>query len=414
MRVAVFTGRYPIRTASFFERDMRALRAAGIELDIFPVGPEDKSLWRYAQGLVEDGMTLDHIHRLGIGESLLRGGALLSGSVGAIRDAAAVMLSAMRFGPIEAAKTAYALPKAWAWAAQGAAGYDHVFAYWGNYAGTCAYLFHRLAGGGVPFTIWLHAGVDLYRNPVFMVPKLRYADNIITCCEFNRDFINRTFAASVEGLASKVHVSHHGLDLREFTFQPGNRPPATILAVGRLVPHKGYENLLKATAILAQRDVKVTVEFVGDGEERRNLMRLTAQLGIGDRVSFRGWVKGPEVRKAMLASTVLVHPSPDLGDGLPNVLREAMAVGTPVIASSVAGIPDALKDDCGVLIPPKDPVALADAITALLANPNEQRRLAERARRRVEQHYNMWSNGARLAQLLRSTHRAGTNAEMAA
>src|SRR5579872_7163410 len=88
MRVAVFTSRYPIRTASFFERDMRGLRAAGIELDIFPVGPEDKTLWKYAQGLVKDGMSMDRIHRLGIGRSLLRGGALLSGNGSAIRDAA--------------------------------------------------------------------------------------------------------------------------------------------------------------------------------------------------------------------------------------------------------------------------------------------------------------------------------------
>ena len=414
MRVAVFTSRYPIRTASFFERDMRGLRAAGIELDIFPVGPEDKTLWKYAQGLVKDGMTMDRIHRLGIGESLLRGGALLSGNAHAIRDAAAVMLSAMRFGPVEAAKTAYALPKAWAWAADGPQGYDHVFAYWGNYAGTCAYLFHRLVGGNVPFTIWMHAGIDLYRTPVFLAPKLRYADNIVTCCEFNRDFMLRTFSDAVPGLAAKVHVSHHGLDLGEFTYRPGGRPPATLLAAGRLVPHKGYEYLLEAVAILKRRGASLTTEFVGDGELRRTLERMTDRLDIRDRVHFRGWKTGPEVRTAMLDATILVHPSPDLGDGLPNVLREAMAVGTPVIATEVAGIPDALRDDCGVLIPPKDPLALADAITRLLADPNEQRRVAARARARVEEHYDMWKNGGRLARLIRNSRRDGAHTELAA
>ena len=183
MRLAVFTGRYPGRVATFFERDMVALLHAGIEVDVFPVRPYDPMLWRYS--LVVGGRALprDRVHNMGLLQSLRqpwpvrRLGAFL-------RDAAAVTGSAARYGLGPLAKTLYTLPKALAWAGRDAR-YDHVLAYWGNYAATCAYLFHRLATPDVPFSIWLHAGTDLYARPIFMREKLLYANNIITCCEFN-------------------------------------------------------------------------------------------------------------------------------------------------------------------------------------------------------------------------------------
>jgi glycosyltransferase involved in cell wall biosynthesis len=100
-----------------------------------------------------------------------------------------------------------------------------------------------------------------------------------------------------------------------------------------------------------------------------------------------------------------VHPSEGLGEGLPNVVREAMAVGTPVIGSNVAGIPDALQDGCGVLVPPRDVPALADALDHLLGDAETRRDIASRARQRAADHYDLWRNGARLAQLLRATRR---------
>jgi glycosyltransferase involved in cell wall biosynthesis len=113
----------------------------------------------------------------------------------------------------------------------------------------------------------------------------------------------------------------------------------------------------------------------------------------------------------MSRATLLVHPSDGLGDGLPNVLREAMAVGTPVIASDVAGIPEALDDGrCGVLVPPKDVRALADAIDALLDDGERRRRFAALGRRRTEELFDLTTNGARLAERLRATTRGGPGA----
>ena len=398
MKLAVFTSKYPARVATFFERDMRSLLEAGVEIDVFPIYPLDEHMWRYAQPLLDKAMLpRERVHHLGLRPLPRRG--LGRG----LHDAVAVSAAALRYGPVSLAKTAYVLPKAWAAAERYADRYDHVLGYWGNYAGTCAYLFHRLQRRRVPFSLWVHAGTDLYFRPAYLRHKLEYADNIITCCDFNRSFMLQRYREVAPRLAPKIHVCYHGLDLAVYPFLPDGRPPAKLIAVGRLARDKGFAYLVRAVALLASRGTAVELDIVGDGPERRPLERLTRRLGLRDRVAFRGWVRFDEARALMARATLLVHPSDRLGDGLPNVLREAMALGTPVIASRVAGIPEALDGGCGVLVPPRDVGALADAIALLLGDVAMRRTMAERARHRTEQQFDMLKNGARLAELLRRT-----------
>jgi len=257
----------------------------------------------------------------------------------------------------------------------------------------------------VPFSIWVHAGTDLYRSPVYLREKLSYADGVITCCEFNRRFLEERYADAGR-IAAKVYVSYHGLDLAAFPYRPDGRPARTVLAVGRFARAKGFDHLLRAAGALSARGAPIDVELVGDGPERAALTALARDLGLAERVRFRGWLPFAEVRQAMSRATILVHPSPGLGDGLPNVLREAMAVGTPVVASRVAGIPEALDDGrCGVLVPPADVAALADAIAGVLADEDRRRQFAARGRRRTEELFDAWRNGSRLADHLRAMRR---------
>ena len=405
MKLAVFTSRYPAKTATFFERDMRSLVEDGFEIDIFCIRPLQPDLWKYSSGLVGmRGFSAERIFHPALGPQLRTAGGALSQRPGAhLRDAASVMRSAFRFGPTAAAKTAAVLPMAWAWAAQAVA-YDQVLAYWGNFPGTAAWAFHRLIGRDIPFSIWLHAGVDLYGSPVFLREKLAYADTIITCCEFNRDYITRCYGDDPELLA-RLHVCHHGLDTDEYDYRPDNRRDGVIMAVGRLVANKGFDYLLMAAKQLAERGVAFSIEFVGEGPERPNLEQLAQKLGIAGQVRFRGWMTPADARRAMGEPTLLVHPSPCLGDGLPNVVREGMALGTPVVATRVAGIPDALEGGCGVLVPPREVEPLADAIEALLGDPGLRRKIADRARHKVETRYDRRRSGSQLAGLLRATRR---------
>lgn len=408
MNVAVFTNKYPARVATFFERDLRALIDAGIQVDVFAIYPLDPTQWRYSLDLLgPEQLPRDRIHHLRLREAWRQAGPIVRARRReCLHDAGRVLAAAARYGPAPLAKTAYVLPKAWAWAAQFPDRYDHVLAYWGNYAATCAYMFHRLLPRPVPFSIWLHAGADLYRTPAFLRQKLAYADTILTCCEFNRSYLRRAYPDQAEGIDRKLHVCYHGLDVAQFVYRPDHRPAARVIAVGRLARHKGFDHLLWAAFMLRARGIEIEVELVGDGPERRALRTLARDLGIADQVRFRGWLLFAEARQAMSEATILVHPSSGLGDGLPNVVREAMAVGTPVIASDVAGIPEALDQGCGVLVPPGDPAALADALDRLLHDPSARRAIAERARRRVEERYDLWRNGAHLAELLRSTRRS--------
>ena len=401
---------------------MRALIEAGVEVEVFVIAPLDASMWEHSLDLLgPTHLPRNRVHHLTLGEAARAARPVVRANFAACRrDSWAVLSAAARHGAVPFGKTAYVLPKAWAWTAEHAGRFDHVLAYWGNYAGTCAYAFHRLAGENgpgkrsLPFSIWLHAGVDLYRTPVFLREKLLYADNIITCCEFNQGYIAGMFPDAAGQIGPKVHVCHHGLDLGHFPFRPeGERPANRILAVGRLAKHKGFEYLLRAVHLLAARGEDTTVELVGGGEEREPLRALAAELGIADRLRLRGWLPFPEVRRAMSEATVLVHPSEGLGDGLPNVIREAMALGTPVIASDVAGIPDALRDGCGVLVPPRNAEALATAIAQLMHDPIRRQDIAARARRRTEERYDLWRNGARLADLLQTTRRDQAHAPAA-
>jgi glycosyltransferase involved in cell wall biosynthesis len=408
MRLAVFTSKYPARVATFFERDMRALLAAGIEIDVFPIYPLDSSLWGYSNDRPdEEVLSRDQIHHLSHSESLKMPGPYPARKLGAyLRDVASTGASAARYGVTALAKTAYVMPKAWIWAQQHGNDYDHVLAYWGNYSATCAYAFHRLIKRPIPFSIWLHAGADLYETPVYLRQKLFYADQIVTCCAFNRTFLSENYPDIFPAISRKINVCYHGVDFADFPYQPAGHQPNKIIAVGRLSKEKGFSYLLRAVQELISRGVNVELEIVGQGEEGASLRSLAHKLNIANRVNFRGWLKFSAVQSAMREATMLVHPSDGLGDGLPNVIREAMALGTPVIASNIAGIHEALDDGCGQLVPARDVSALASAIESLLSNPQLRRSFTDAARKRAEEKFDMWRNGQNLAEILRSTRRS--------
>lgn len=387
---------------------MRPLLKAGIEVDIFPFYPLDPMLWRYVPDILgEDVLPRSTVHHISIAQSLKYARPwplknLYKFSV----DTACISTSATRFGVVPFVKSGYVFLKAWAWAQQYLNDYDHVLAYWGNYAATCAYIYHRLIDRQIPFSIFLHAGIDLYNDQTYMRQKLLYADNIITCSEFNRQFMREYFSDNFHLISEKIYVHYHGLDFENFSYEPDDRPSRRILAVGSLEKYKGFDYLLRASYELRIRGIDNEVHLVGDGKEARSLRALANQLKISEWVRFHGWVCPNDVRRLMRQATILVHPSPGLADNMPTVIKEAMALGTPVIASNIAGIPELLDGGrCGMLVPPKDTKALAHAIETLLAGHDIRRKYAYSAREYAEKKFDLWRNGQRLAALLCSTVR---------
>ena len=156
-----------------------------------------------------------------------------------------------------------------------------------------------------------------------------------------------------------------------------------LCAAGRLSPEKGHQYLLQAVANLIESIPHMILVLLGEGRERAKLEQQTIELGIQKHVMFAGFRK--DIRPWIEACDILVNPS--LTEGMPNVVLEAMALGTPVVATKVGGVPDMVEHlTSGVLVAPGDPNSLAAAIHAILASPHERLRLAQNAQKHLLQY----------------------------
>jgi glycosyltransferase involved in cell wall biosynthesis len=234
--------------------------------------------------------------------------------------------------------------------------------------------------GALPFSISAHAK-DIYLSAHDdLKRKLDAAQFTVTCTEFNR----RTLA-SIAPEAS-VQRMYHGLD-REL-FHPrlraaGDAPPL-ILSVGRLREKKGLDTLIDACAKLRARQQPFACEIVGYGEEHEHLQLRIDRLGLGHQVRLVGALARDAVIDAYARAAVYVQPSRIAADGdrdgIPNVLLEAMAMGLPVVASRVSGIPELVAHGRnGLLVEPDQATLLADAIERVLTQPALAARLGSQA-----------------------------------
>lgn len=169
----------------------------------------------------------------------------------------------------------------------------------------------------------------------------------------------------------------HAVAARRFAQAP-NAPPLTILHVGRLIPRKGVDRLLRAVAAAVPR-ASMRVVLVGDGPEAGRLRRLADELGIGEVVEFRGFADQPELPALYAAADVFAMPTLDDPFGI--VLLEAAASGLPLVASPFAGAAlDLVRPgDSGYLVEPDDIAGWSDALVTLARDPGLRRRQGESA-----------------------------------
>lgn len=156
--------------------------------------------------------------------------------------------------------------------------------------------------------------------------------------------------------------------------------------IARLEPVKGVEHFVRAAISLSQRDPIVRFAIAGGGSLEPRLREIAFAGGVSDQVSFLGHVS--PIEPLLGACEIIVLPS--LSEGLPMVALEAMALGKPVVASRVGGLPEAVEDGVtGLLVEPGDPSALAAAIGALLDDPDRARKMGEAGRARVERDFTL-------------------------
>lgn len=174
----------------------------------------------------------------------------------------------------------------------------------------------------------------------------------------------------------------NGIDLKAINHAKTrvDRDPKRILFVGRLEPMKGIDTLLQAFARL---DPQYHLRIVGDGSEREKLKAMAQELQISDRVTFAGFVPVPTIYDEFVQATIFCGLS--RSEALGNVFLEAQAAGCAVVASNVGGIPEIVLDQqTGLLVPPDNPRAAAEAIQSLLTQQQQRSALLARAEEHVQ------------------------------
>ncbi len=271
----------------------------------------------------------------------------------------------------------------------GERGITHLHAHFGSVATTVARLAARLAGITYSFTAHakdiFHASVD----PEDLRRKLLDAHHVVTVSDFNRRYLRERYGRA----ADRVHRVYNGIGLDSFPADPtlAGRD-VDVVAVGRLVEKKGFDVLLTACALARDRGRPLSCRIVGSGERHDALRAQVDALDLHDHVTLVGPLPQDQVRTELTGAKVMaapcVHGADGNADGLPTVILEAMALGTPVIATPVTGIPEAVVDSVtGRIVAERDADALATALLELTADVSERQRLAAAARRQVEERF---------------------------
>ena len=229
-------------------------------------------------------------------------------------------------------------------------------------------------------------GPDVYRQ-VF-----RHGDFFLTNCDF---FLNK--AISLGCPPDKIKVIRSGLDGDRFPYQPRTileDGRVQIATTGRLVEKKGIEYVIRAVAQLVPTYPRLHYKVIGEGELRPHFTRLIEELEIGENVELMGWGNETEIVEVLKNTHIFVAPSVTASDGNQdapiNVLKEAMAIGLPIVSTYHGGIPELVENGkSGFLVPERDAAALAEKIAYLIEHPEIWETMGISGREFVLKHYNL-------------------------
>jgi len=274
--------------------------------------------------------------------------------------------------------------------------FAHVPTQIGMYAATIA---------GIPFTFTAHAN-DLFERGVLLKQKVERAHWAITISDYNYQFLTSRAGAPPD----KIRIVRCGIDTHQYQFTPTaffRHTPPRLGSLGRLVEKKGMDSLILAVAQLRHEGMDCYLEIAGDGPWLTRLQALVAREGLGDRVRFRGAMRHDQVFDWMRGLDVFVLACrPDAQgdqDGIPVVLMEAMAIGTPVCSTRLSGIPELIVPGAGLLANPNDPASLAAELAHLLSHPAMLAEMTHIARHRIETEFAQSVNLDRLLEIFHSS-----------
>jgi len=261
------------------------------------------------------------------------------------------------------------------------------------YADFMAALVGKWAGARAVFS-W-----ETISSPLWLLPRRLYpyrtviklADRVVSVSQATAKWLVEERGVSPR----QIEVIPYGVDLTRFKKakdpklikELGLPSDAPIIGmVARLQPQKGHIYLFDAAAKILKAVPNTRFVLVGGGPDSEKLENIVIQKGLKDTFHFLGY--RDDVPRLLGLFDIFTLPS--LFEGLPNVVLEAMACGLPVVATPVDGTKEAVvPDETGILVPTKNPAMLADALIALLKNPDRAKELGDKGRRRVENEFSL-------------------------
>ncbi len=398
MRIAYLINQYPKTSHTFIRREIAALERLGITVERWSVRRPKEPLVDPAD-VAESQRT-----RVILPSGLL---ATLAAVLRQCLLAPRASWRALRLATQLGRRSQRGVLRHWAYWAEAAVvkrlcaqqRIEHLHAHFGSNPACVAMLAREM--GGVPYSFTAH-GVESFDAPplVGMSSKVALAKCAIAVSHFGKSQLQRW---SEPRHWDKIHVVHCGLARAEIEAQPIEpRPEGRLLCVARLAPEKGVSVLLHALARLRSMGLRFELDIVGDGPMRPALEELARGLGLDSSVHFLGWQAGDAVRRHLAAARLLVLPS--LAEGLPMVIVEALAMGRPVVASCVAGIPEIVEPQrTGWLFSAGSVTELSAALrSALEIGADELEAMGRRGRQRVLEQHDLDREVGRLAQWLRA------------
>jgi colanic acid/amylovoran biosynthesis glycosyltransferase len=405
-RVGYVLKRYPRYSETFVVNEILAHEAAGLELEIFALRPSCDTHFQDIIARVRSPVRYLPSWSLPTwGASDLNLWALLREAGAELPD----LWPTLEVAKDEEVREVYQAVTLAREARQ--RGIQHLHAHFATSATAVARLAARFAG--ISYSCTVHAK-DIFHASVRaddLRRKLADAATVVTISDYNLHFLREQHGAA----AARVTRIYNGLNLPQFPYAaPQDRAPR-IVAVGRLIEKKGFADLIAACALLADRGRRFECQIVGGGELQAALQAQIDRLGLCEQVQLTGPRPQREVIQLVQSAAAFAAPCVVGGDnnqdGLPTVLLEAMALGTPCAATDVTGIPEVLRDEqTGLSVPQHDPVRLAAALERLLSDAELRVRLAHQARRLIEWEFDIHRNTARLREVFMAGARRGLDA----
>lgn len=276
---------------------------------------------------------------------------------------------------------------------------DHIHAHYATHPALVAWIIHQLTG--ISYSVTVHAH-DIFVEESMLSTKLRDSIQIVAISEYNKKYLIKNLGSWIDHMTQVIHC---GVDLDLYSAQNHQSEKSEtyeIISIGSLQPYKGHQYLIQACAILRDRGLKFRCRIIGGGSLLPELSSLINANNLNGMVQLLG-PKNQDYIACILSSAdcyvqpSVVTPSGKM-EGIPVALMEAMVSGVPVVASSLSGIPELVKENVtGWLVPPGDAQKLADTILQVRDNPTEALVRSQSARRLVHEEFELHTNVQKLS-----------------